>query len=224
MSAVIQVEKLARVFDGPQPVYALRDCTFTIHHREMVAITGPSGSGKSTLLNCLGLLDRPTSGRYLLEGQNVVELSERDRATRRALRIGFVFQDYNLLGRRSTLDNVALGLMYQKMRVRERIDRAGICVDLVGLSHRRKAPVETLSGGERQRVAIARALAGSPSILLCDEPTGNLDAGTSDSILALLEELRADGQTILIVTHDPVVAATADRRLLLDDGSLSEEP
>ncbi|MFV1970343.1 MAG: ABC transporter ATP-binding protein [Acidimicrobiia bacterium] len=224
MSNLIQVEGLSRTFDGPQPVRALRDCTFSVASGEMVAVTGPSGSGKSTLLNCLGLLDRPTSGRYLLEERDVVGLAERHRAAFRARRIGFVFQDYNLLWGRTALDNVALGPIYQRMRVTDREHRAEVYLDLVGLSHRQEALVETLSGGERQRVAIARALAGTPGLLLCDEPTGNLDSETGDTILALLEGLHAEGQTIVIVTHDPTVAARASRRFRMSDGTLTEEP
>lgn len=224
MTALIQVEGLNRRFDGPKPVHALRDCTFSVASGEMVAVTGPSGSGKSTLLNCLGLLDRPTAGLYLLEQRDVVGLPERHRAALRAQKIGFVFQDYNLLWGRTAVDNVALGPIYQRMRAADREHRAEVYLDLVGLSHRRQALVETLSGGERQRVAIARALAGTPSLLLCDEPTGNLDSETGDAILALLEGLHTEGQTIVIVTHAPAVAARAGRRFQMRDGALVEEP
>lgn len=223
MSALIEVERLNRTFEGPQPVRALRDCTFSVAAGEMVAVTGPSGSGKSTLLNCLGLLDRPTSGTYLLEERDVIGLAERHRAALRARRIGFVFQDYNLLWGRTALDNVALGSIYQRERAADREGVAKVYLDLVGLSHRQQALVETLSGGERQRVAIARALACAPSLLLCDEPTGNLDSETGDAILSLLEGLRAGGQTIVIVTHDASVAARASRQFGMRDGTLTAE-
>jgi putative ABC transport system ATP-binding protein len=222
MSALIETEGLNRTFAGPQPVYALRDCTFSVAAGEMVAVTGPSGSGKSTLLNCLGLLDRPTSGRYWLEERDVAGLAERHRAALRARKVGFVFQDYNLLWGRTALDNVALGSIYQRAHAADRESAAEAYLDLVGLAHRRQALVETLSGGERQRVAIARALVGTPSLLLCDEPTGNLDSETGDAIISLLEGLHTGGLTIVIVTHDPTVAARANRLFQMRDGTLTE--
>lgn len=222
MTALIEIEELARQFDGPQPVWALRSCSFSVAAGEMVAVTGPSGSGKSTLLNCLGLLDRPSSGRYLLQGRDTTDLKERDRAALRARRIGFVFQDYNLLWGRTAVDNVALGSIYHRTRSGERIERAEGCLEAVGLAHRREALVETLSGGERQRVAIARAIVGEPSLLLCDEPTGNLDSATGETVLDLLDQIHHRGQTIVIVTHDPAVAGRASRRFGMTDGTLSE--
>lgn len=224
MTTLIEMENLTRRFDGPQPVWALRECTFSVAAGEMVAVTGPSGSGKSTLLNCLGLLDRPSSGRYLLKGRDVTDLEERHRAGLRARQIGFVFQDYNLLWGRTAIDNVALGSIYRRTPSDDRLDRAKDSLDAVGLSHRRQALVETMSGGERQRVAIARAIAGMPSLLLCDEPTGNLDSATGQAILDLLDGLNARGQTIVIVTHAPAVAARAVRRFGMSDGTLSERP
>ncbi len=222
MTPLIVVENLARVFEGPPEVYALRDCSFEVVEGEMVAIMGPSGSGKSTLLNCLGLLDRQTAGRYLLDGSDVTRIGERRRAGLRARIFGFVFQDYHLLAGRTALENAALGSLYQRTAPKARIAEARRCLEEVGLAARCDALVETLSGGERQRVAIARSLVGAPRLLLCDEPTGNLDSDTGGTVLDILEHLTRRGQTIIIVTHDPNVAARAHRQFRMCDGTLSE--
>lgn len=222
MTVLIRTESLTRVFNGPEPVSAVDDCTFSVTAGEMIAVTGPSGSGKSTLLNCLGLLDRPSSGQYFLAGREATGMSERQRAALRARLIGFVFQDYNLLWGRTAIDNVAMGPIYQRMRSDRRTSLAEISLEAVGLTHRRKALVETLSGGEKQRVAIARAIASSPRLLLCDEPTGNLDSATEEAVLDALDRLNTEGQTIIVVTHAPDVAARATRQFDMRDGRLSE--
>ncbi len=220
--SVISLRKVSRVFDTTPPVAAVRDVDLEIAAGEYVAIVGPSGSGKSTLLNLLGLLDRPTSGTYLLDGHDVGRLSDAQRAGVRAERLGFVFQAFHLIGHRSALENVMFGGMYRGVRRNERRDRALAALDRVGLSHRAGFRPDRLSGGEQQRVAVARALAVRPSILLCDEPTGNLDSVTTDSIMSLLDGLVADGLTICLITHDPGVAARAQRRVRIIDGWLTE--
>lgn len=219
---VVIVENLSRVFPGPPRVTALQPCTFSIQRGEYVAVTGVSGSGKTTLLSLLGLLDVPTTGRYLLDGVDVAGLPDRGRSAVRARRVGFVFQAFHLLGYRSVLDNVELGLLYQGIPKRQRRALANDVVEQVGLSHRRHALCSRLSGGEKQRVAIARALVRAPSLVLCDEPTGNLDTGTTAQVLGLLAELHARGLTIIIVTHDPSIAALAQRNLLISDGVLTD--
>ncbi len=223
MRPLIQVEALQRTFEGPSPVHALRDCSFNLDTGEFAVIMGPSGSGKSTLLNCLGLLDHPTGGRYVLEGQDVGALGERHRAGVRARMIGFVFQDYHVLAGRTALENAALGSLYQRASATRRASEASERLEQVGLGHRRFSLAETLSGGERQRVAIARALTGAPRLLLCDEPTGNLDSETGETVLDVLSELHAAGLTIVVVTHDSAVAARADRRFSMRDGVLVEQ-
>jgi putative ABC transport system ATP-binding protein len=219
---VVRVEELSKVFPGPPPVTALQPCTFSVDRGEYVAITGVSGSGKTTLLSLLGLLDVPTTGRYLLDGIDVARLSDRRRSAVRARQIGFVFQAFHLLGYRSVVDNVELGLLYQGIPKRRRRDLAGEVIEQVGLSHRRHALCSRLSGGEKQRVAIARTLVREPAVVLCDEPTGNLDSGTTAQVLGLLDELHARGMTIVMITHDPAIAALARRNLVISDGYLTE--
>jgi putative ABC transport system ATP-binding protein len=185
---------------------------------------GRSGSGKSTLLNLMGLLDRPTSGTVLFADIDTRRLPDRKVSELRASNIGFVFQNYNLIPQRTAAENVALGLLYQRVPRSRRVGLALRALERVGLGHRSAALPGQLSGGERQRVAIARAVAGRPGLLLCDEPTGNLDAANSAAVLDLLESLRADGIAVVVVTHDGDVAARSRRHLVMADGKLSEEP
>jgi putative ABC transport system ATP-binding protein len=201
-------------------VRALRPCDLTVAAGEHLAVVGPSGSGKSTILNVLGLLDRPTEGRYLLDGTDVGVLDDRDRTALRGRRIGFVFQSFHLLPVRTAVENVALGQLYSGVRRSVRLRAAAEALDRVGLAHRRSAVPATMSGGERQRVAIARALVHQPALLLCDEPTGNLDTATARDVLALFAGLRADGITIVMITHDPEVATRAARVVTIRDGIL----
>lgn len=219
---VVDVDALTKHYPGPPPVTALHPSTFQIHTGDYVAITGPSGSGKSTLLSLLGLLDEPTSGRYRLDGIDVADLNDRRRAAIRAHKIGFVFQAFHLIGYRSVLDNVQLGLTYQGVNRRERRQRALDVIEHVGLGHRTHALCSTLSGGERQRVAIARVLIRQPALVLCDEPTGNLDTTTSGQVLDLIEQLHYEGLTIVVITHDPDTARRAQRNLTITDGHLTE--
>lgn len=222
--AVIELDGVARVHPGDPPVAALRRADLVVRTGEYVAIVGPSGSGKSTLLNVIGCLDRHTAGVYRLDGVDVSTLSDRQRALARAERIGFVFQAFHLLTNRSIEENVMLAELYTRRPRRGRRQRALSSLEQVGLDHRIGFPAGRLSGGERQRVAVARALVARPSLLLCDEPTGNLDSRTAASLLDLLEQLRAGGLTILLITHDPVVAARADRRFRIEDGVTSDDP
>ncbi|MGH3497896.1 MAG: ABC transporter ATP-binding protein [Nocardioidaceae bacterium] len=203
---------------------ALRNINLHVVHGEYVAIIGPSGSGKSTLLNLLGLLDRPTSGTYRFAGVDVSRLRERERSAYRGQLIGFVFQSFHLLDQRSALENVILGALYQPAKGpnRELAQRAQQALASVALSHRLTSPPSRLSGGERQRVAIARALINQPELLLCDEPTGNLDSANTNNVLRLIDQLHTTGQTVLVITHDPTVAAHAQRRVAITDGVLAE--
>lgn len=219
---VVVVEDLCKVFPGPPEVTALQPCTFTVNAGEFVAITGPSGSGKTTLLSLLGLLEAPTAGRYLLNGDDVAELSDSQRAGVRAHHIGFVFQAFHLLGYRSVLDNVELGQLYTGTPRRERRRRALEVIEQVGLTARTHGLCSHLSGGEKQRVAIARTLVRQPTMVLCDEPTGNLDTANSDAILTILQRLHHDGMTVIVITHDPTVADRAQRNLLIRDGTLTD--
>lgn len=218
---VIEFRGIGLTYPGPPPVTALRACDLTVEQGEFVAVVGPSGSGKSTFLNIVGLLDAPTGGTYLLDGIDTGTLRDADRTALRGLRIGFVFQSFHLLPQRSALENVTLALVYDGTPRRERRARALHALEQVGLGHRVDSLPTRLSGGERQRVAIARALVTRPSLLLCDEPTGNLDTANADSVLALLERLHADGMTVLVITHDPLVAARAKRTVTIRDGVLS---
>ena len=223
-STVVELRGVAKRHAGPPAVDAVHPCTLSIGKGELVAVTGPSGSGKSTLLNLLGLLDRPTAGSYLLEGVATETLSDARRSELRARHLGFVFQAFHLIGYRSPLENVALPLAHQGIPRGERLARAEECLERVGLQHRVRADPTTLSGGERQRVAIARAVAPAPTLLLCDEPTGNLDSVAAGSILDLLVDLQQAGSTVVIVTHDPTIAARAPRRLEIRDGTVGPAP
>ena len=219
---VIRLSAVAYTYAGPPPVRALRPTDLVIRRGEHVAITGPSGSGKSTLLNLLGLLDRPTEGTLEIDGIDVGSASERDRAAVRAHRIGFVFQSFHLLPHRTSAENVMLAQVYADLPRRGRPGAAMAALAQVGLEHRAHALPTALSGGERQRVAIARALVNHPSLLLCDEPTGNLDTATTRELTDLLGSLHAGGTTLVIITHNPAVAGRAERRVTIRDGQLAE--
>jgi putative ABC transport system ATP-binding protein len=222
--AVIVVRNLQREYDmGGEVVRALRGVDITIRRNEFVAIMGPSGSGKSTFMNMIGCLDSPTAGEYWLNGHRVSELGDDELARIRNKEIGFVFQTFNLLPRASALHNVELPLIYAGIGSRERMDMSTEALRRVGLADRMHHKPNELSGGQRQRVAVARALVNQPSILLADEPTGNLDSATSVEIMALFEELHRGGQTIVLVTHEHDIAAHADRQVQLKDGQVEQD-
>ena len=220
---VVRLDGVGRTFAGPPPVEALHPASLVIERGDYLSIVGPSGSGKSTLLHLLGLLDRPTAGRYELDGVDTTGMSDRHRTALRGQRIGFVFQSFHLLGHRTVVENVLLAMLYNRTPAKDRHDRAVAALERVGLGHRLDATPTTLSGGERQRVAIARALVARPSLLLADEPTGNLDSRTSASVLDLFDELHADGLTLVVITHDGDVSERARRRVRITDGILREE-
>ena len=216
---VIQLRNVQKKYEiGEHEVQALRGVDLDIARNDYVAIMGPSGSGKSTLMNLVGCLDTPSEGEYWLDGEKVSDLDDDRLATIRNKRIGFVFQTFNLLPRATALHNVELPLIYAGIQRKDRRERAEAVLNLVGLGNRMDHRPSELSGGQRQRVAIARALVTNPSILLADEPTGNLDSKTSEEIMALLAELHDQGQTIVLVTHEPDIAAHAQRRIVLKDG------
>ena len=221
---VVVLDGVARTFPGPPPVVALRPTDLVVEAGEYLSIVGPSGSGKSTLLHLLGLLDRPTAGTYRLDGRDTGRLSDRQRTALRGRHIGFVFQAFHLLAHRTIVENVMLARVYRGTPRRDRRAAAESALARVGLGHRLGFSPATLSGGERQRVAIARALVAEPRLLLADEPTGNLDSGSSAGILDLFDELHADGLTIAVITHDPDTSARADRRVRITDGVLTEAP
>jgi putative ABC transport system ATP-binding protein len=224
MTAVIRVRELTRAYEmGTERILALRGVTLDIAPNEYVAIMGPSGSGKSTMMNLLGCLDTPTSGEYWLNGQEVSRLSDDELARVRNQEIGFVFQTFNLLPRATALHNVELPLVYAGVRARERRERAATALARVGLEQRMDHRPNELSGGQRQRVAIARALVNDPSILLADEPTGNLDSVTSEEIMKVFASLHAAGQTVIMVTHEPDIAAHAERAVVLRDGRIESD-
>jgi ABC-type lipoprotein export system ATPase subunit len=219
----VELRDLGRTFGSDPPVVALRHVDLVVPRGTSVAILGPSGSGKSTLLNILGCLDRQTSGTYLLDGIDVSGLDDGERAALRAQRIGFVFQTFNLLAHRPVLENVMLAEVYRGGPRDGRAERAHEALDRVGMTHRASFLPTRLSGGEQQRVAIARALLGDPTILLCDEPTGNLDSANTESVLALFDGLGDAGLTLVIITHDEQVAVHARRRVHIIDGRLTED-
>jgi putative ABC transport system ATP-binding protein len=224
VTAVIRVRELTRAYDmGTERILALRGVTLDIARNEYVAIMGPSGSGKSTMMNLLGCLDTPTSGEYWLNGEEVSRLSDDALARVRNREIGFVFQTFNLLPRATALHNVELPLVYAGTGARERRERALEALDRVGLADRVHHRPNELSGGQRQRVAIARALVNRPSILLADEPTGNLDSLTSEEIMRVFADLHRGGQTVIMVTHEPDIAAHAERTVVLRDGRVESD-
>ena len=224
--AIIVTEDLQRHYEmGGEVIHALRGIDLQIAPGEYVAVMGPSGSGKSTLMNMIGCLDTPDDGQYWLNGKLVSEMNDRELARVRNSEVGFVFQTFNLLPRANALHNVEMPLIYAGMKRKERLQRAAAALTRVGLGDRMNHRPSEMSGGQRQRVAVARALVTEPSILLADEPTGNLDTATGEDIMRLFDELHAAGHTIILVTHEANIAAHAERAIILRDGSIeTDEP
>lgn len=219
---VIALAGLAKVYPGTPPLEALRNVNLSIEAGEFVTIQGRSGSGKSTLLNILGLLDTATAGTFHLNGVDVDGLTDRERTWLRGSSIGFVFQSFQLVLDRSASENVAMALLYRGVRSSEARARALEALDRVGMAARSDQLPSRMSGGERQRVAIARAIVGAPAVLLCDEPTGNLDVENSEAVLEVMQDLNAAGATIVLITHEPEIAAAGSRSLHLRDGVLTD--
>jgi putative ABC transport system ATP-binding protein len=217
---VLELESVTKTYGSEPPVPALRGVSFRVQPGELVAIVGPSGSGKSTLLHLMGTLERPSSGRVAVTGLDVAQMSDRELAAVRATRIGFVFQLFFLAEHSTLLENVADGLLYAGVPAGERRERAAEALTRVGLGDRLAARPTQLSGGERQRVATARALVGRPAIVLADEPTGNLDSATGRAIMGLIDELHAQGATIVVITHEHEIAARFPRQIALLDGRI----
>jgi putative ABC transport system ATP-binding protein len=220
---VLELTDVTKEYGGNPPTHALRGVSLAAHAGELTAIVGPSGSGKSTLLNIVGTLDRPTSGTVRVAGHDTRDMTDRQLSALRARELGFVFQQFFLLSGENAVDNVADALLYRGLTAAERRERAVEALESVGLGHRLSHHPNQLSGGERQRVAIARALVGRPSLMLADEPTGNLDTRTSEEIMALLGELNASGATILVITHEHDVAARCRRRVAVRDGLIERD-
>jgi putative ABC transport system ATP-binding protein len=221
---VIKLEGITKQYQmGDQTVHALKGIDLEIRRNEMIAFIGASGSGKSTMMNIIGCLDRPSSGQYWLNGREVATMNGDELARVRNEEIGFIFQSFHLLPRASALDNVAQPLIYRGIPLRERLALAEKSLERVGLGARMHHRPNELSGGQRQRVAIARALVGNPSILLADEPTGNLDSATSEEIMGLIKQLHAAGQTVVIVTHEPEIAEQCQRVVRLRDGQVMSD-
>ncbi|GAA4253564.1 ABC transporter ATP-binding protein [Dactylosporangium darangshiense] len=218
---MIDLVDVTKVYPGG--VHALAGVSLSVAAGELVAVVGPSGSGKSTMLNMLGTLDRPTSGRVVIDGYDVSQLSDRKLSALRAHRLGFVFQQFHLAPGVPTLDNVADGLLYAGVGLGERRRRAEAALERVGLGHRLDHEPNELSGGEKQRVAIARAVIGDPALLLADEPTGNLDTAAGQGVVALLRDLHAGGTTVVVITHDRELAEGLDRRVHMRDGRIVED-
>jgi putative ABC transport system ATP-binding protein len=217
---VLDVDGVTKTYPGEPPVQALREVNLTIGQGELVGIVGSSGSGKTTLLQLMGTLDRPTSGHVRITGLDVATMADEDIAYLRATRIGFIFQQFFLAEHATVLDNVADGLLYAGIPLKQRRQSALDALELVGLAHRPHARPTQLSGGQRQRVAIARALVGQPAIVLADEPTGNLDQATGQSILALIDQLHQAGSTIVVITHDHAIAERMSRKVEIVDGHI----
>ncbi len=221
---MIKLEHIFKVYElGENKVFALDDVSLHVKAHEFLAIVGPSGSGKSTLMNTLGCLDVPTSGTYILDGQDVSRKSDDELAYIRNNKIGFVFQDFNLLNKLTALENVELPLIYLNVPAKERKERAIKALESVGLADRMNHTPNELSGGQQQRVAIARALITNPPILLADEPTGKLDTKTGKEVMEIFKDLHAKGNTIILITHDPNIAKQASRSVRIQDGKLYEE-
>jgi len=223
-SSLIQLDQVTKTYRmGDVDVHALRGVSLTVDRGEFVAIMGSSGSGKSTMMNILGCLDRPSTGRYLLAGEEVSRLDRNDLAEIRNRTLGFVFQSFNLLSRTSAVENVELPLLYQGVHTKDRVKRATAALDRVGLGERLDHHPSQLSGGQQQRVAIARALVADPKVILADEPTGNLDSKTSIEVMSLFQELGKSGITVVLVTHEPDIAQFARRVIVMKDGVVVED-
>ncbi len=224
MNAVVSIRDITKTYQlGEETVHALRGVSLSVNRGEFVAIMGSSGSGKSTCMHILGCLDRPTSGRYVLDGVNVEAMGRDELALVRNQKLGFVFQGFNLLSRTSALENVELPMVYGRIPAAQRRERALSALDMVGLSGRAGHLSNQLSGGQQQRVAIARALAGNPAVILADEPTGNLDSQMSEEIMDIFTRLNQQGITIIMVTHEPDIAAWAGRRVTFRDGNIIDD-
>ena len=222
--SIVELRGVSKVYGTPaNPLPVLRDVDITVREGEYVAIVGPSGSGKSTLLNILGCLDSPTAGSYFLAGEDVARFDDRKLSLVRNTRLGFVFQSFHLISHLTVLENAELPLFYARIPRAERHRRCKVLLDKVGLGHRLDHRPAELSGGERQRCAVARALANDPAVLLADEPTGNLDSKTGTEIMQLFHDLNAGGATLVLITHDPAIAAAAPRRISLLDGRVESD-